>query len=122
MEMPLSEIIDRFTIVRLKVERIKDPALQKELATYAAAIQEYKHKGVVIDESWITQLYDINGKIWDLEFDIRRGQEGKLGLEEVGRRAIAIRELNKQRVAIKNNIAEATGLGFKDVKMNHASV
>jgi len=69
----------------------------------------------------LERLYDINGKIWDLESDIRKGKEGELGLEEVGRRAIMIRELNKKRISVKNQITEETNMGFKDVKMNHAS-
>jgi len=56
-----------------------------------------------------------------LESDIRGGKENLLGLEEVGRRAIMIRDLNKKRVALRNKIIEETGIGFKDVKVNHAS-
>ena len=121
MEMPLPEILDRYSIVKLKVERIGEPHLKRELDAYAQAIEEYRKKGVRIEQLWIDQLYDINRRIWDLEADIRSGKEGKLGLEEVGRRAIAIRELNKKRISLKNAIIEKTGLGFKDIKMAHAS-
>ena len=121
MEMPLPEILDRFTIVKLKLERIKDNSIIPEYEAYKEAIESFKDKGFKIKQEWINELYEYNRKIWDLEFDIRRGKEGELGLEEVGRRAIAIRELNKLRVGIKNKIAEETGSGFKDIKMNHAS-
>ena len=121
MEMPLPEILDRMSIVKLKIERIGEPHLKQEYEEYEKAVKEAKDKGVEIDETWIEKLYELNGKIWDLESDIRKGKEGELGLEEVCRRAIAIREINKQRVGIKNKIVESTGKGFKDVKMNHAS-
>ena len=75
----------------------------------------------MIKERILKKLYEVNGKIWDLEADIRKGKEGELGLEEVGRRAIEIRNLNKTRISIKNEITEVTGSGFKDVKVNHAS-
>ena len=39
----------------------------------------------------------------------------------LGRRAIEIRNLNRIRVGIKNRIAEVTGSGYKDIKMNHVS-
>lgn len=119
--MPLSEVLDRLVIVKLKMERIKTEDKTKEYEYYKKAVEDYKKKGMVVKQEWIDQLYEANGKIWDLEYDIRKGKEGKLGLEEVGRRAIRIREINKMRIGIKNEIAEATGSGFKDVKMNHAS-
>jgi len=63
----------------------------------------------------------INGYIWDLEADIRKGKEGELGLEEVGRRALMIRDLNNIRVWTKNLVIRISGLGFADVKKDHAS-
>ena len=122
MEMPLSEVLDRLSIVQLKIERIGEPHLLLEKDALEHALLEFQERGIAIDGSWIFGLKEINGQIWDLESDIRKGKEGELGLEEVGRRAILIREKNKQRVAIKNKITEVTGVGFKDVKMNHASV
>ena len=121
MEMPLPEILDRLSILKLKIERIGEPHLQKELEEYEKTLVEFKIKGMFIDENWINDLYNLNSQIWDLESDIRKGKEGELGLEEVGRRAILIRNINNKRVAVKNKIVEKTGLGFKDVKMNHAS-
>ena len=119
--MPLAEVIDRFVIVRLKTERIKTEDKRDEYEHYEKVLEEYRKKGINIKQEWIDKLYEANGKIWDLESDIRKGKEGLLGLEEVGRRAIKIREANKIRISIKNEIVEATGSGFKDIKMNHAS-
>ena len=121
MEMPLPEVLDRLSIVKLKVERIGEPHLQKEFEELQRAVEEFKKRGIKIKQEWIEELYKINSQIWDLESDIRKGKEGELGLEEVGRRAIAIRGINGKRVKLKNLIAEETGIGFKDVKMNHAS-
>ncbi len=121
MEMPLAEVLDRLSILKLKIERINEEHLKKELDAFSIAINEFKNKGIKINDSWLNDLYNINAKIWTLEADIRKGKEGELGLEEVGRRAILIRNLNRERVAIKNRIIEETGIGFKDVKINHAS-
>lgn len=121
MEIPLAELIDRFSIMRLKMERIGDPYLKKEFESLQVSIDKYKERGVEVKEEWLAKLYETNAKMWDLEHDIRKGKEGELGLEEVGRRALAIRDLNKQRVSIKNAITDVTGSGFKDIKMNHAS-
>ncbi|MFC1682465.1 hypothetical protein ACFL0X_02525 [Nanoarchaeota archaeon] len=121
MEMPLPEILDRMSILKLKIERIGESHLQDEMKEYEKALADFKEKGIEIKQELLNELYDLNKQIWDLESDIRSGKEGELGLEEVGRRAILIREINKKRVGIKNKIVEETGFGFKDVKMNHAS-
>lgn len=121
MEMPLAEVLDRLSILKLKIERINEPHLKKELEAFNKALDEFKNKGIKIKQEWLKDLYKINAKIWGLEADIRKGKEGELGLEEVGRRAILIRNLNRERVALKNRIIQETGIGFKDVKVNHAS-
>ena len=121
MEIPLPEMLDRMSIVQLKIERIGEPYLKKELEAYKNALEEFKEKGIQIKQEWIDELYKINGKIWDLESDVRAGKEKEIGLEKVGMIALAIREINKKRVAIKNKVVEETGMGFKDVKMNHVS-
>ena len=59
--------------------------------------------------------------MWDAEHAIRKGQDENLGLEEIGRRAIHIRDLNRIRMKVKNDIIELTGDGFKDCKMNYAN-
>jgi len=85
------------------------------------AAEEFEKKGVQIKKEWLQELYEINKNQWDLEADLRNGNEEKLGLEEIGRRAIAIRNSNNKRVALKNKIAEETGIGFKDIKVDHIS-
>lgn len=71
----------------------------------------------------IDKLTIINNKIWHLEAEIRNGKEGKLGLEEIGRRALQIRNLNKERIAIKNEINRRFDKDnyFEETKINHIS-
>ena len=65
-------------------------------------------------------MREINGRIWDLESDIRKGKEGELGSEEVGRRALMIRNINSERIALKNQIAVFHN-EYGERKYNHAS-
>jgi hypothetical protein len=115
MKMPISEIADRYSIALLKQERANADN-QLEIDTLYAEVVQY---GGAI--AFVNKLKDINGKIWDLESDIRKGKEAELGLEEVGRRAIMIREFNKIRVGYKNEMVKIYEEGFEDIKMNHAS-
>jgi hypothetical protein len=128
MRYPLDELIDKSSIIRLKFERIPNlddrTKWAKEIFDYSVAIGEYIGEKICSQkeiEDWMVRLYEVNGKIWDLEADIRAGKDKELGLEEVGRRAIRIREINGERVRIKSSIVEKIGLGYKDIKINHAS-
>ena len=118
--MPISEILDRYSIAILKKERA---AAENEIEIFdlEKEIENYKKINSELINNFVTKLININGKIWDLESDIRKGKEGELGLEEVGRRAINIREFNKIRVGYKNEIVEIFEEGYKDIKMNHVS-
>ena len=123
----LAELIDRYTILKLKIERIsglsadqilyEKSSLEKELAFYSQVIDEFRKRGVKVEDEWITKLYNFNASIWDMESDIRRGKEESLGLEEVGRRAIKIREYSRKRDALKNEISEKSKTGFKEIKI-----
>jgi uncharacterized protein YxjI len=121
--MPICELCDRMTIAQLKLHRLTDDQIDK------AGLQkqiEYYDSGIDVDNiklrELIIDLYEINGQMWDAEYEIRKGLDDDLGLEEIGRRALRIRDLNRVRVAVKNQIAELTGQSeFKDCKMNHIS-
>ena len=112
--MSLGEIADRYSIIKLKSERT-DVDCKEEFDTLKNELNG--------DEiyAYVNQLYEVNGRIWDLESDIRKGKEGELGLEEVGRRAIMIRDFNKERINIKNTINTIYKTGFIEKKINHAS-
>ena len=85
---------------------------------------DYYRDGLKLEDPELAQLveilYEINGEMWNAEYAIRKGQDDNLGLEEIGRRALRIRDLNRIRMKIKNDIVELTGDGFKDCKMNYA--
>lgn len=120
--MPMSELCDRLTIAILKARRLSDAqadkvALSRQIAYYRKGIDE-------TDTHLLTLIEDLereNGRIWDAEHDIRKGLDTNASLAEIGRRALVIRDINMQRVAIKNKIAEHTDQAeFVDVKMNYA--
>ena len=65
MKMPLSEILDRYTITKLKSERTNE-GVDDELRAYKKEIDQpnYVEKSQQI-ESFIDRLYEINGELWD---------------------------------------------------------
>ena len=114
MKTPLSEIIDRYTITLLKSERT-DEDVSEELAAYK---KELPDNGIA--QTFINRMYEINGKIWETEADIRKGVD--MPLDEVGRLAIKVRELNQIRNGIKGEIVDEFAEGFKEIKVNYKKV
>ena len=45
----------------------------------------------------------------------------EMPLDEIGKRAIAIREINRIRIGATNEINRLTNSGYKEVKIHHAS-
>lgn len=121
MRVPLPELIDWMTITMLKIEKIGGSNFWKEYSILNRGLLEYEKEGIIIDDDWIIELYESNKDIWNLESDIRKGKENKLGMAEVGKRALLIRDCNKQRIEIRNKIAKETGSGFQTIKKDHIS-
>ena len=118
--MPLSEILDRYTITKLKSERT-DEDVSDELRTYKKEIDnlDYVERSNQII-SFIDRLYEINGELWNTEGDIRKGVE--MPLEEIGRLALKVRDLNCTRNEIKEEIVDTFAEGFKEIKINYKKV
>lgn len=70
----------------------------------------------------VDRLSIVNIKISLLEADLRQGREDDLGTDEVARRALAIRDLNKERVALRNHLnALLDPDAAQDIKVAHRS-
>ena len=118
--MPLSEILDRYTITNLKSERTNED-VSDELRTYKKEVDnpDYVERSNQII-SFIDRLYEINGELWDTEGDIRKGVE--MPLEEIGRLALKVRDLNCIRNEIKAEIVDTFAEGFKEIKINYKKI
>ena len=121
MERDAGDILDRYSIARLKFERIGVEENKKEYDAFSPEVKKLQEKYLSIPiEMFAELLYKINAMIWDLEADLRQGKlDG--ALSEVGRRAIGIREHNTLRVHVKNILNTCVQEGFIDVKKQHIS-
>lgn len=128
MIMKNSDVLDRWTILIMK-SRFNDQAKQ-ELKAYdlevAAIIKRLEKQNQLPLLKAICELQEANSKIWVLEASIRKEFKSDplaiqhLSMEEVGKRAVQIRDFNSLRIAAKTNIDKI----FKDIidiKVDHAS-
>ena len=109
VEVAPGELIDKITILEIKLKNIKDEAklanVRREyeilMATYRANITETEALRALIDE-----LREANAKIWDIEDDIRDLERAK----DFGERFVAVARSvyrsNDRRAATKRKINE----------------
>ena len=103
--MQKGDILDRLSILILKtINGLDADELNELLLEFMKPEEAFAFIG----------LLKANSKIWKLESDIRNGKE--MELEEVGRRALAIRDINKERIVLKNSVQI-----YQDIKINNAS-
>lgn len=122
--LPELELIDRLCIARVKYERTTG-GNQDELDWYEAQYQELI-QGLTAEQvnqlnNDIQEITKIHNQIWNLEWQLKSGVEHLLPLDEIGRRAIAIRDWNNKRITYKNSIAALFGLKLREIKTDHLS-
>jgi hypothetical protein len=113
---PVIELVDRYSIACLKYD--KTQANKEELDFYKQQLSDYN---IIVITKEIEDLYTIHKQIWELESQLKSGKEDELPLEEIGRRAIAIRDLNNKRIKLKNQAAEKLGCTVREIKQDHLS-
>ena len=126
MKMPISEIIDRYTISKLKSERTNED-VSHEVRSYSEEISQYNSEEVT---PYVDKMYEINGTLWDYETKMRKLMDSRNGtgpvvdandlpLAEIGKLALLVRDLNGTRNGVKSEIVEKFSEGFKDIKINY---
>ena len=114
--LPVLELIDRLCIARVKHARTHG-ANQVELDWYEDKLRELPRSSEL--DAAIQSMTDIHHTIWDLEWQLKSGVEQMLSLQEIGRRAIAIRDFNNKRIAYKNSVARILNHPVREIKQDH---
>ncbi len=112
VELPLGDVVDKITILRIKSERIDAPIkranVARELETLLRAWQEAELPQMETLESW-EPLLAVNGELWDVEDALRAHERrGDFGPDFVAL-ARAVYRLNDRRASLKRQLNEALG-------------
>ena len=117
MMFPVIELVDRYCIAMLKFNKTKSNQAELDFYQEQMAVYDLQYIASELDE-----LYQIHSQIWNLESELKSGVEEQLPLEEIGRRAIQIRDWNNKRISIKNHLSKKLGQGYiQEIKQNHLS-
>jgi hypothetical protein len=117
MKMPISEIIDRYTITLLKKERTSHD-VEQEIEAYKREIDSYPDV-----DKFVNSLKAVNAKIWDLETEGGREDTEEPSndtLIKMGKISISVRYWNRVRNGIKADIVDMFSEGFKEIKTNYS--
>ena len=116
IEVSNGEIVDKLTIIEIKIARIKDEIklanLYKEydlLNDTVALIIDKKHQ-LYLD------LYNINCQLWDIEDHIRDLERAKSFGDDFIKTARSVYFINDQRSDVKRKINELTGSNLTEEK------
>ncbi len=112
IEVSTGELIDRLTILEIRLERVDDPVKRANIVTEHDGVLAVYTAAIVpsdaIDLLRVT-LRRINARLWDIEDDLRdcerRGDFGT-GFVDLAR---SVYRTNDQRSAVKREINRLTG-------------
>jgi len=117
MKFPVIEIVDRYCIAVVKSTKT-DNANAEEVEFYSKQMEEV---GIDKLHPLIGQLLQHHEYVWSLEDDFKKCRIDNLPLEEIGRRALHIRDVGFRRVDLKNALAELVNDPVREVKQDHIS-
>ena len=117
MKFPVIEIVDRYTIAVVKHEKTNG-ANQEELDFY---LEQMKEANINPSDVKIIELIEHHSYVWSLEDDFKKAKIDALPLEEIGRRALYIRDIGYRRVDLKNALAELVDDPVREIKQDHVT-
>ena len=117
MKFPVIEIVDRYTIAVVKHEKTNG-VNQEELDFY---LEQMKEANINPSDVKVIELIEHHSYVWSLEDDFKKAKIDALPLEEIGRRALYIRDIGYRRVDLKNALAEMVDDPVREIKQDHVT-
>ena len=118
-EISAGELLDKISILEIKIEKIKDKYNQEEVKKEYKILKEIQNSSIKIEDE-IKDLFksikEINLKLWDIEDKLRICEKNK----DFGKNFIELaREVyfnNDKRSEIKSKMNKVLGSNIKEVK------
>lgn len=116
IEVSNGEIIDKLTIIEIKLERINDNGKLINLRKEFEVLNEASSLILRKDDPLYKDLYDVNCELWDIEDKIRDLERKKDFGTEFIETARSVYFKNDKRSAIKREINLKTSSGLIEEK------
>lgn len=109
IEVSNGEIVDKLTIIEIKLERINDEAKLVNLRNEYEVLNDAVKKIIDKKDPLYKDLYDINCQLWDIEDHIRDLEREKNFGEDFIETARSVYFTNDKRCEVKRAINDKTG-------------
>ena len=116
VEVSNGEIIDKLTILQIKLERIKDEAKLKNLKKEFEKLLKVTAKIISTTDPLYVALYEVNCELWDIEDHIRDLERKKDFGPDFINTARSVYFKNDKRSEVKREINLKTSSGFIEEK------
>lgn len=111
IEISTGELVDKITILELKLRNIKndEEKIKNVKNEYDILTESLKETSIAQDSELYKKLLDVNTKLWNIEDNIRIKEKNKEFDEKFIELARSVYFTNDVRAAIKREIDVATG-------------
>lgn len=110
IEISNGELVDKITILELKIKNIKDiEKLKNVKKEYDILNEELKKLSINRDSDLYKKMYEVNTKLWNIEDNIRLKEKAKAFDDEFIALARSVYVTNDIRAKLKRDIDVATG-------------
>ena len=119
VEVSIGELLDKISILEIKLEKIKDPQKLKFITNEHSILKNQLDKNVESNEK-LSELFqslkEINTRLWKIEDDKRQCEKDKDFGEKFIKLSRDVHFLNDDRAKIKLEINNLTGSTIKEIK------
>jgi Family of unknown function (DUF6165) len=116
IEVSNGEIIDKLTIIEIKLERISDEGKLANLRKEFQVLSEAADSIIMKSDPLYKALYEVNCELWDIEDHIRDLERGKQFGSDFIETARSVYFKNDRRSEIKREINIRTSSGLIEEK------
>jgi len=118
-EISVGELLDKLSILEIKLNKIKNPALLQEIKKDYNIINEAKNKNINSSNEinvLYTDLKKINEQLWEIEDKIRLCEKNSDFKDKFIQLARDVYFKNDKRFKIKSEINKISGSNIQEVK------
>jgi hypothetical protein len=116
IEVSNGEIVDKLTIIEIKLKHIQDDNKRKNLQTEFDVLDRAVSQIIAKDHALYLELLKINQELWDIEDTIRDLERDKDFGEAFVQTARAVYFTNDRRSEVKRKINDLTGSNLIEEK------
>jgi len=122
IETSLGELIDKISILEIKIDKIEDNIDKEEIAKEYTSLTNTLTKIKLSNDErtrindFVIKLKEINTRLWNIEDETRLAEKNKNFDKKFIERARSVYKLNDERAKVKRQVNESFGSNIKEIK------